>query len=261
MPIVEDFLVNLAAGFTQTLLMALGKRVLGDPQQRALKRAYQAGFEAMLRTAGAGLSQAELAVVGDVIGRFLGQPTVAPALLDLGLAGASLDVPALAARWHDAGGPADLINIRFDFGWGLLAFQQSLTAVLITEASRADSPLANQVVVTRLVALQGQVGQILDLLQAGPPAAVPAGSPTPPTPAPTAPTGPPPAGTLPAEPAAPIASTQPPDTGVLPAPAARYHSCFISYASKDQAFADQLYADLHAAGVTCWYGGHAHGCA
>ena len=97
MPIVEDFLINLAAGFTQTLLMALGKRVLGDPQQRALKRAYQAGFEAMLRTAGSGLSQAELAVVGDVIGRFLGQPAVATALLDLGLVGAPLDVSALAA--------------------------------------------------------------------------------------------------------------------------------------------------------------------
>ena len=99
----------------------------------------------------------------------------APALLDLGLAGAPLDAPALATRWHDASGPADLVNIRFDFGWGLLAFQQSLAAALIAEASRPDSPLANQVVVARLVALQGQVGQVIDLLQTAPPVTPPAG--------------------------------------------------------------------------------------
>ncbi|MFZ1465873.1 MAG: TIR domain-containing protein [Anaerolineae bacterium] len=236
MPIIEDFLVNLAAGFTQTLLMALGRRVLGDPQQRALKRAYQAGFKAMLRTAGSGLSQAELAVVGNVIGRFLGQPTVAQALLDLGLAGAPLDVPALAARWNDAGGPADLVNIRFDFGWGLLAFQQGLSAALIAEASRPDSPLANQVVVNRLVTLQGQVQQLFDLLQQPPPSAAPSATP----PASAAPVSTSPASQRPA----PVPS---------PAPTGEYHSCFISYSSQDQHFADQLYSDLVAAGVTCWY--------
>lgn len=45
MPILEDFLVSLAAGFTQTLLQGLAKRALGDPQKRALRDAYQAGFE------------------------------------------------------------------------------------------------------------------------------------------------------------------------------------------------------------------------
>ena len=64
MVIIEDFLVNLAAGFTQTLLQGLAKRAMGDPQKRALRDAYQAGFEHMLRTAGSGLSQAELGQVG-----------------------------------------------------------------------------------------------------------------------------------------------------------------------------------------------------
>jgi hypothetical protein len=32
-----------------------------------------------------------------------------------------------------------------------------------------------------------------------------------------------------------------------------YYSCFISYSSKDQEFADQLYADLQSKGVRCWY--------
>lgn len=31
-----------------------------------------------------------------------------------------------------------------------------------------------------------------------------------------------------------------------------YYSCFISYSSKDQSFADRLYADLLAKGVRCW---------
>ncbi len=32
-----------------------------------------------------------------------------------------------------------------------------------------------------------------------------------------------------------------------------FYSCFISYSSKDQAFAERLYADLQANGVRCWY--------
>ena len=35
-----------------------------------------------------------------------------------------------------------------------------------------------------------------------------------------------------------------------------YYSCFISYSTKDQAFADRLYADLQANGVRCWFAAH-----
>src|SRR5437879_9269024 len=31
------------------------------------------------------------------------------------------------------------------------------------------------------------------------------------------------------------------------------YSCFISYSSKDQAFAERLYADLQSKNVRCWY--------
>jgi len=37
------------------------------------------------------------------------------------------------------------------------------------------------------------------------------------------------------------------------APSGEYHSCFISYASADEAFAEQLHADLIQAGVACWF--------
>lgn len=38
--------------------------------------------------------------------------------------------------------------------------------------------------------------------------------------------------------------------------AIHYYSCFISYSSKDQSFADRLYADLQAKGVRCWFAPH-----
>jgi hypothetical protein len=32
-----------------------------------------------------------------------------------------------------------------------------------------------------------------------------------------------------------------------------FYSCFISYSSHDQAFAERLYADLRAKGLRCWF--------
>src|SRR5437773_9205820 len=32
-----------------------------------------------------------------------------------------------------------------------------------------------------------------------------------------------------------------------------FYSCFISYSSKDHAFAKRLYADLQSSGVRCWF--------
>jgi TIR domain len=35
-----------------------------------------------------------------------------------------------------------------------------------------------------------------------------------------------------------------------------YHSCVLSYATEDQAFAEKLYADLQSKGVSCWFAPH-----
>jgi uncharacterized protein YjbI with pentapeptide repeats len=35
-----------------------------------------------------------------------------------------------------------------------------------------------------------------------------------------------------------------------------FYSCFISYSTRDQGFADRLYADLQASGVRCWFAPH-----
>jgi hypothetical protein len=46
----------------------------------------------------------------------------------------------------------------------------------------------------------------------------------------------------------------------LPGPVERQRrqtfSCFISYSSKDQEFADRLHADLQNKGVRCWFAPH-----
>ncbi len=38
--------------------------------------------------------------------------------------------------------------------------------------------------------------------------------------------------------------------------AIQFYSCFISYSTKDQDFADRLYADLQNRGVRCWFAPH-----
>jgi hypothetical protein len=38
--------------------------------------------------------------------------------------------------------------------------------------------------------------------------------------------------------------------------ALEFYSCFISYSTKDQEFADRLHADLQAKGVRCWFAPH-----
>ncbi len=38
--------------------------------------------------------------------------------------------------------------------------------------------------------------------------------------------------------------------------AIQHYSCFISYSSKNQGFADRLHADLQSKGIRCWFAPH-----
>ncbi|SRR5579884_642585 len=53
-----------------------------------------------------------------------------------------------------------------------------------------------------------------------------------------------------------VASPSPVPTPVQQQVSSDYHSCVLSYATKDQAFAEKLYADLQRHGVPCWFAAH-----
>jgi hypothetical protein len=48
----------------------------------------------------------------------------------------------------------------------------------------------------------------------------------------------------------------PPPSSQQRQPAGSLFTCFISYSSQDQAFAEQLHADLERHGVHCWFAPH-----
>ena len=125
MIIIEDFIVNLAAGFTQTLLQHIAKRALRSSAAR-LRQAYQSGFELMLRSAGSGLSKAELGQVSDLFQAYLGQSEVADAFLDMALKNLGADVDWLVSLFYKVNMPDGLVNISFDLNRGLLAFKEGL---------------------------------------------------------------------------------------------------------------------------------------
>ena len=150
---LADFILNLAAGFTQTLLTALAARLRGDPRRPALERAYKAGFARWLETLRQELSEAEIGVVGDAFRPLLAEADVANALLDLALSGDLPDVAWLGRRFGMVGGSARLVNIRFDFARQMTALQRCLIACLAAEASVSESPLFNQTALARLLAM------------------------------------------------------------------------------------------------------------
>ena len=62
----------------------------------------------------------------------------------------------------------------------------------------------------------------------------------------------------------PPSSTRQKITPPLPSPpsvqqqytSSDYHTCVLSYATEDQAFAEKLHADLQNKGVSCWFAPH-----
>lgn len=150
----EDFFVNLAASLAFELLRAGAARVqravLGPPQEQALKRAYQAAFEAALRAGE--LDEANAARVADLWRQFLALPDVANTLLDAALAGASVpDLEALQQRFESL--DYDRSALAIDFDRMLAAFYDRLANALLDEASTDGSPLFNQVNLGRILVI------------------------------------------------------------------------------------------------------------
>ncbi|MCB9138607.1 MAG: hypothetical protein H6642_09690, partial [Caldilineaceae bacterium] len=150
-----DFILNLAAGLTQTFLTAVATRLQGDPQRKALERVYEDGFARWLDSLRRELSNGEIAVVAEAFQPFLREADVSTELLDMALSGQPPDIDRLARRLGHVGGDEQLVNIRFDTPRQLRALQRYLTIALANEAGRAESPLFNRVTLARLLAVHG----------------------------------------------------------------------------------------------------------
>jgi photosystem II stability/assembly factor-like uncharacterized protein len=165
MPIPVDFIVNLAAGLAQTLIQRLANRAVGDPQAHAIRHVFQIGFEEMLRTAGAGLSEAELGQVSDLFRRYLQQSNVADDLLEIALGHEAAQIDRLATSFCGVNPPDGLLNITFDPEFGLLALIAGIQGALLAEAKRSESPLANLVSISLLQANLRQTQHTVDVVR------------------------------------------------------------------------------------------------
>ena len=169
----NDFLLNLAAGLTRTLLEAGARRLkqaaLGTDEERALEQALQEGFAGLLAAVDAQLPAGDLreeqaALVHEIFRTFLRQDDVADKLLDLALAGTSPDLEVLAQAFDTLDFDRDTLPV--DFKEALTAFHRALTAALVEEARQAGSPLFQQVILGRI--LEALAGALRDERSARP---------------------------------------------------------------------------------------------
>jgi hypothetical protein len=105
---IDNFLLNLAAELTQTLMQAGDSRLrqitLGTAEEQSLCAAFTKGFESLLTEAAAHLPQDDLGeehqeLLRKIFTEFLAQPDVADNLLALAVAGTPPDLPCLARRF------------------------------------------------------------------------------------------------------------------------------------------------------------------
>lgn len=211
MPVVESIVTSIAASVAYDLLNAgnnwLTAKTVGSVQERALQRAFDLGFQAVLRKLGSdGLSQAEVSLVGEVLQEYVQRPEVAKAFLDVAVAGESPDLSKLTDKFEQLGRQDKLQGIKFDVNRNVVTLLDRVTTAVLTEASQPNSPLFNLVLVNRVAVNKKTLHQYEQLITKQPQAAQ-----------------------------------------------SIYHSCFISYATPDLPFAEQLHTDLTTEGVNCWF--------
>ena len=160
-PMITDFLINLAAGLTQSLLEAGGARLkqaaLDTAEERALKTALREGFIALLADVQSQLSPGDLHTEHTELARhifadFVGHPPVAESLLSLALAGTPPDLAGLAAAFDAL--DFDRETLAVDFARSLTAYHRGVSAALVEEARQSRSPLFNQVSLGRILTIQ-----------------------------------------------------------------------------------------------------------
>lgn len=160
---LHDFLLNLAANLAWEWLHAISHRLrdlgFGDAESRALQRAFQEAFEAMLSQTAAHLDAEQQRHLESVLRPFIGDQEVAGMLLDAVLRRQSLPLSPLRERLAAFGLDETTLSISLDSA--LTVFGQMLAETLQQEAGRPESPLFNRLMVARVGEIARQLEQIL----------------------------------------------------------------------------------------------------
>jgi hypothetical protein len=150
-----DLIAALATKLATELIKSGASRLkslFSDAKQPALRRSYECAFAEMLKQAATGLSADDQSHVDDVWRSFVGNPEVANQLLDMVLDERPLALDDLRARFDLL--DFDRSTFQVDFDSAMKSFISGLHVGLQKEAIKPESPLYNQVSLTKLNTLQ-----------------------------------------------------------------------------------------------------------
>jgi hypothetical protein len=154
---VEDiyaYISGIATNLVSSLMVAGGRRVrdeaLGDEQERALKKVFEAATAAVLvEVARHNRRDQDLpARLAAEFGKFYGDTWVAETLVDFAISAEEPLVDGLRRRYAAVGNDPDALPMDFGEAMRLMVFE--IADRLRKEASRAGSPLTNLVLVRQL---------------------------------------------------------------------------------------------------------------
>ncbi len=163
----QDFLLGLATNLAYDLVKAGSVRLrdlaFGDAETRALERAWDAAFAALLAHLSPVLSSLKADTVEDVLRAFVRDSEVAGWLLALGLAGEEPPLLLLRAQFEVL--QFNGATLSADFNSAMAALVQGLTGGLLDEAAQPGSPLFNRVSVVRTAAIHALLREHTGALQ------------------------------------------------------------------------------------------------
>lgn len=155
MTLASDFLISLATELAADLVTRgaghLRDAAFGDDETRALRRAWEDAFRAMLDDVAADLQEDQAHLLHGLFRNFVRADDVADTLLDLALADHAPDLALLRKRFDGLG--YDEATLEVDFDTTLTALTRGLTEALLESAMELESPLYNRVSLVRVAAI------------------------------------------------------------------------------------------------------------
>lgn len=152
---------KLAGELLKVVAPRLRDRLVGSDEERALGRAFQRAFSAMLEEVAEPLSPEEANLLESQLHSFVTDPQVANALLDIAIKREKPPIDQLRVPFEELFDP-ETFSVDFDRAINSFAFQ--LTDELHTEAAKSQSALFNQVTMAEFDSLREQLQEVLERL-------------------------------------------------------------------------------------------------